>query len=232
MVYTGKIDTESKAYVRFLCEQSDLTVKEIVDICGISRASIYRCLSAKKCDNNDRELRGRRRLISPRDECIIVRTIARLCKEEGNFSCQQLRAECGLHHVSLWTINRTLKWLGYGFMEARRKGILTEKDYTERRQFARTVQRSYTKEFFQRDICFYLDGVSFYHKSNPMNDAKAPHGKVWRKRNEGLIYTAKGSHVGSGGRVVKMIVAISYGKGVIYCEQYDKLDGNFVADFV
>ena len=29
-----------------------------------------------------------------------------------------------------------------------------------------------------------------------------------------------------------MIVAISYGKGVIYCEQYDKLDGNFVADFV
>ena len=29
-----------------------------------------------------------------------------------------------------------------------------------------------------------------------------------------------------------MIVAISYGKEVIYCEQYDKLDGNFVADFV
>ena len=65
-----------------------------------------------------------------------------------------------------------------------------------------------------------------------MNDARAPHGKVWRKRNEGLTYTAKGSHVGSGGRVLKMIVAISYGKEVIYCEQYDKLDGNFVADFV
>ena len=29
-----------------------------------------------------------------------------------------------------------------------------------------------------------------------------------------------------------MIVAILYGKGVIYCEQYNKLDGNFVADFV
>ena len=44
--------------------------------------------------------------------------------------------------------------------------------------------------------------------------------------------TAKGMHIGSGGRVVKMIVAISYGKGVIYCEQYEKLDGNYYADFV
>ena len=221
MVYTGTIDAESKAYVRFLHEEGDLTVQEIVDLCGISRASIYRCLKVKKCEK-DRQLRGRPRLISPRDEQIIVQNIARLRREEGNFSCHQLRAESGLHHVSLWTMNRTLKWLGYGFMEARRKGILTEKDYPERHQLAQTVQRSYSKDFLKTDICFYLDGVSFYHKSSPMNDARAPHGKVWCKRNEGLTYTVKGSHVGSGGRVV----------GVIYCEQYDKLDGNFVADFV
>ena len=29
-----------------------------------------------------------------------------------------------------------------------------------------------------------------------------------------------------------MIVAISYRKGVIYCEQYEKLDGNYYADFI
>ena len=79
------------------------------------------------------------------------------------------------------------------------------------------------------DICFYLDGVSFYHKYNPLDDARAPQGKVWRKRKEGLSLTAKGTHVGSGGRVV----AISYGKGVIYCEKLDeKLDGNCYADFI
>ena len=127
MVYTGKIDAESKAYVRFLREEGDLTVQEIVDLCGISRGSIYRCLNAKKCEK-DRKLRGRPRLISPRDEQIIVRNIARLRKAEGNFSCHQLRTESGLHHVSLCTMNRTLKRLGYGFMEARRKGMLTEKD--------------------------------------------------------------------------------------------------------
>ena len=73
MVYTGKIDAESKAYVRFLREEGDLTVQEIVDLCGISRGSIYPCLNAKKCEK-DRKLRGRPRLISPRDERIIVRT--------------------------------------------------------------------------------------------------------------------------------------------------------------
>ena len=70
------------------------------------------------------------------------------------------------------------------------------------------------------DICFYLDGVSFYHKYNPLDDARAPKGKTWRKRKEGLSVTAKGKHVGSGGR------------GVIYCEQYEKLDGNYYADFI
>ena len=70
MVYTGTIDAESKAYVRFLREEGDLTVQEIVDLCGISRASIYRCLNAKKCEK-DRQLRGRPRLISPRDERLL-----------------------------------------------------------------------------------------------------------------------------------------------------------------
>ena len=64
-----------------------------------------------------------------------------------------------------------------------------------------------------------------------MDDARAPQGRVWRKR-KGLSVTAKGSHVGSGGRVVKMIVAISFGKGVIYCEEYEKLDGTYFAIFV
>ena len=94
------------------------------------------------------------------------------------------------------------------------------------------VKRTYCNDFFMNDICFYLDGVSFYHKYNPLDNARAPKGKIWRKRKEGLSVTAKGTHVGSGGRVVKMIVAISYGKGVIYCEQYEKLDGNYYAGFI
>ena len=234
MVYRGHIDAQTKAYVRCLRLQSDLTVREIVHLCGISRASVYRCLNTNTCDKNrqSRGTRGRPRAITGREERVIERNINKLRKQEGNFSCHRIRAESGLHHVSSWTVNRTLKRMGYRFMEARKKGILTDKDYSERRQFARTVKRTYPEDFFQNGICFYLDGVSFYHKTNPLDDARTPQGKVWRKRNEGLSCTAKGSHVGSGGRVVKMIVAISYRKGVIYCEQYDKLDGDYFSAFV
>ena len=89
-----------------------------------------------------------------------------------------------------------------------------EKDFGERLRFACKVKRTYCNDYFMNDICFYLDGVSFNNKYNPLDDALAPKGKIWRKRKEGLSVTAKGTHIGLGGRVVKMIVTISYRKGV------------------
>ena len=49
-------------------------------------------------------------------------------------------------------------------------------------------------------------------------------------KNDGLHShcTAKGSHVGSGGRVVHFIKAIAHQKSSVLCEQYEgKLNGNF-----
>ena len=43
MVYSGNIDAETKAYAGFIGQQSDLTVQEIVHLCGIYGASVYRC---------------------------------------------------------------------------------------------------------------------------------------------------------------------------------------------
>ena len=231
MVSSHKIEPETKALVRLLRVDGGLSIRQIVDRCKISRASVYRCLNGRNCRKNGKS-RGRPRLITGRQQRVLDRNVHKLRKEEGNFSCHRLPAESGLQHVSLWTVNRTLKRMGYNLQEARKKGILTSRDQQERVQFARRVKKTYPADFFQREICFFLDGVSFYHKRNPLNDARAPQGKVWRKRNEGLVLTAKGSHVGSGGKVVKMLVAISYGKGVIYCEQYDKLDGDYIAQFV
>ena len=47
MVYSGNIDAETKAYAGILRQQSDLTVQEIVHLCGISRASVYPLLKHK-----------------------------------------------------------------------------------------------------------------------------------------------------------------------------------------
>ena len=57
---------------------------------------------------------------------------------------------------------------------------------------------------------------------------------MWRKPSEGLCdgCTAKGAHLGSGGRVVKFMVTVSCGNGVIMCEQYEKLNGCYFKSLV
>jgi hypothetical protein len=67
-----------------------------------------------------------------------------------------------------------------------------------------------------------------------MDQALAPKGRVWRKRSEGLTpgCTAKGQKTGTGGRVVKLMVVISYDKGMVICKAYDKLDGRYFANFI
>ena len=45
MVYNGEIDAKTKALVKFLKEDSFLTVKEITKRCKVSRATVYRCLN-------------------------------------------------------------------------------------------------------------------------------------------------------------------------------------------
>ncbi|XP_032240039.2 uncharacterized protein LOC116619398, partial [Nematostella vectensis] len=37
---------------------------------------------------------------------------------------------------------------------------------------------------------------------------------------------------GQGGKLVKLMVAISYGKGVIECEQYEYLDGKYFSNYI
>jgi len=46
--------------------------------------------------------------------------------------------------------------------------------------------------YWCNDVAFYLDGVSFIHKTNPMSVALSPKARVWRKKGEGLKITAKG----------------------------------------
>ena len=42
----------------------------------------------------------------------------------------------------------------------------------------------------------------------------------------------KGAWPGTGGRVAKLMVAISHGKGVVVCERYQKMDANYFAFFI
>ena len=75
----------------------------------------------------------------------------------------------------------------------------------------------------------WTENINFF-----LDQGSSPKGRIWRKPCEGLDYgcTAKGKKEGSGGKLVKLIVAISYGKGVIDCEQYDKMTGVYFKDYI
>ena len=86
--------------------------------------------------------------------------------------------------------------------------------------------------FWTNDIALYLDAVLFVHKYNPFKQASYPKGRVYRRPGEGLHYTATGSKTLAGGRRVYVIVAMSYNRGVVLAEKYEKMTGAFFAEFI
>ena len=60
-----------------------------------------------------------------------------------------------------------------------------------------------------------------------MDQARAPRGTIWRKVSKGLDLgcTAKGCKEGSGGKIVHIMVAISYGQPVLIAKHVVKMNG-------
>ena len=210
---------------------------------NISCASLYRILNDENLGLNgnvrgeDIQRRGcPARKLSERDERLLLRQINVLRRQEGSFSVKRLMVEAGIdaRTVSSKTVRRLLHRRGYKYIQARRKGILTEADHERRLKFARRIKCHYTSALWTKQVAFYLDGVSFVHEYNPADQAQSTQGRIWRKPEEGLsiLCTAKGSHCGSGGRMAKFMVAISFRGGVVLYEQYDKWDGHYFKDLV
>ena len=139
------------------------------------------------------------------------------------------KANTNMSQVSCRTVQRFLHSNGYRYLNSTKKGVLLNTDLKRRLKFAKRMKKDYNNNVWKEKIAFYLDGVSFIQKYNPCDQARAPRGKIWRKPQEGLAYgcTAKGSNCRSGGRLAKYFVAFSYGKGVILCEQYNSLNGEY-----
>ena len=91
------------------------------------------------------------------------------------------------------TFLREIRNLGYTFRPSRRKVIPTEKDLKLRREFAKSRLKECPSKNWSKHVAFYLDGVSFIFKGNPMSDVVKPKGRVWRKKGKGLTITTPGS---------------------------------------
>ena len=220
-----RIPEETKATIRALNATKDLTLEEIAQRGKVSRTSAHRLTSAQeRVPENRRHFCGRRKKISPEQEALILGSIEELRDREGSFSSRRLMERTRIGHVSDRTVRRLL----------RKKGLMSQSDKDTRVTFARRMQADYPLNVWKDSIAFYLDGVLFVYKTNPMDQARAPKGRVWRQKFEGLTQgcLAKGRKVGTGGKVAKSMAAISHGKGVLVCDRYEKMDANYFSSFI
>ena len=241
MVFTGKFSAEKRAYIQLLGKTKSYTAKEVADECKVSLASVYRIWNNKftkdiETKQKKRKCGGRPEKLTLGQKRSIIRNINILREENSNFTSKKLLLSSGINRndISPRTVRRFLNKNGYHYLQTRKKGILSKNDVRKRYKFVKMMRKEFSSDVWTKKIAFYLDGVSFTHKTNPSDEAKAPKGRIWRKANEGLNRgcTAKGSHEGSGGRLVKMMVAITHEAGVVLCDQYEKLDGQYFKNLV
>ena len=212
-----RISEETKASIRVL-----KMATEIAERFQVSTASVQRVTSSKykEVHENRRHLSDRKKKLTPEPEALILRTIKVLREKEGSFSLLRLMERTGIRHVTDRTVRRLLNRNGYFFLQAHKKGLTGQTNKEKRVEFAGLMQSNYPQSVWMDTIAFYLDGVSLIYKTNPMDQSRTPKGKVWRKKSKGLNQgcLAKGSKVETGGKVAKMVVAITHGEGVIICE--------------
>ena len=136
--------------------------------------------------------------------------------------------------VSVRTVSRFLNSQNYYYFQTRKRGLMTVEDHIKRVKFAKYTKANYSQEIWTEGIAFYLDGTGFTYKRNRLDQACAPKARVWRKKSEGLApgCIAEGHKEGTGGKVLRLMVAISYNKGVISCEPYEKMNGCYFAVFL
>jgi transposase len=241
MVYTRKITAKTRALVLYYRKESGFSNREIARKCHISPSSVARiwredqqpvALRSKQLKGN----KGRPRKVDARSVRKLIRCLKKSRKENLNVTVKTLVRESGLmlQMASRHTLSRRLNEKGYGFYQVCKKGLVTERDKILHMKYSRQMKRymHQNKSFWKDEVAFYLDGVSFVFKHNLLNSEIAPKARVWRKMSEGLLVTGKGSKEFSGGKRLHVIVAIAYRKGVVLKVPYEKMNGNFFAEFI
>ena len=101
---------------------------------------------------------------------------------------------------------------------------MTSEDHIKRVKFAKYMKTNYSQEIWTEGIAFYLDGTGFTYKRNPLDQAPVPKAHGWRKKSKGLALgcIAKGHEEGTGGKVLRLMVAISYNKKELYAVNHTR----------
>lgn len=234
-----KVPLEVSVQLRVLHNECGLGVAELQKrFPGYPKTSIYRHMKKTIGDvtpDRRHHNKGAAPKLTARNVLSLKRGMSSLMENVGTFSSTELQEECGLKQTcSNRTVRRTLKRLGYGYYQCRKKGQLTAEDLKKRVAFCKKCKKL-PENFWTEGISFYLDGTGWVHKTNPSKSSRTTRTRMWRKKGDGLKreYTAKGKKEGCEGRMARFMVAICHGKGVIKCHRYEgKMNGEKFKEFV
>ena len=191
MVFRGLIRADVRSEVFQLRRNTDMSMRAIGEACGISWSSVGRILRRGIRRNFlDRKKPGRPRKLTVRQHCLLVRNVKKLRENNPSFSLLDLMKDSGVspRDVSERTVNRFLQRRGFHYLQTRKKGLMKKPDLSKRVTFCSVMQTMYSADVWTRKVAFYLDGVSFAFKRNPLELARAPKARIWRKRSEGLSF--------------------------------------------
>ena len=97
----------------------------------------------------------------------LIREVHNIRKREPNWTVKSLKEAADIKKVSRRTVSRFLNKNRYNYLQARRKGLMSDKDQRARVAFAKKVVKEHGQTFWTNRIAFYLDGSSSAHKRNP-----------------------------------------------------------------
>ena len=186
-VMAPRITAVQRAMVLFARKYGRACYRDIANECGISKSSAARiCVresTAKKLVNNVTKhssskltsRRGRPRKVSDRSVRKLLRTLRDMQMRNVHITVKNVVEKSGLslEMASRRTFSRYLNEEGYSYLQARKKGLLSENDRKVRLRFARKMKRKVKQnpDFWTNEVAFFLDGVSFIHKYNPQSGA-------------------------------------------------------------
>ena len=131
MVYNDKISAKQKALAIYLKMESGASYREIAQKCNISKSSAERiCKIDIKRGESIKPRSGRPKKINARSSRILLRSLKKCRKTGVNFDVKSLVRESGLSFqlASRRTFSCHLNSMGYKFLQAREKGLLTDND--------------------------------------------------------------------------------------------------------
>ena len=82
---------------------------------------------------------------------------------------------------------------GYGYFQARKQGLLSERDCKLWSLYDKQMKRELAQnpDFFAKQVAFYLDGISFVHKRNPVAASVETKSSVKKEVRKSLIYSKR-----------------------------------------